>query len=187
MSHVVLVVCVLCFPLAINAQKKPTVARSSLCTKDNAVDTTKQQILLTRTFDNQVHRIAVLIRAADLLWPQDQEKALAAFMEAFDAAVQNFKENGDQVARTSQSQFAARIPLPDQRFKVISALAKRDPARARKLSAQMLEDDAREVADKPATDDQAKRRTAEKLLLTAHGLVATDPPSAVNFARESLR
>ena len=85
-------------------------------------------------------------------------------MEAFDIAVQNFKENGDQVARTSQSQFAARISLPDQRFKVIAALAKRDPARARKLSAQMLEDDAREVADKPATDDQAKRRTAEKLL-----------------------
>ena len=131
MSRVVLVVCVLCFPLAINAQKKPTVAKSSLCTRDNAVDTTKQQILLTRTFDNQVHRITVLIRAADLLWPQDQEKALAAFMEAFDVAVQNFKENGDQVTRTSQSQFAARISLPDQRFKVISALAKRDPARAR--------------------------------------------------------
>ena len=32
MSRVVLVVCVLCFPLAINAQKKPTVAnlRSAL-------------------------------------------------------------------------------------------------------------------------------------------------------------
>ena len=131
MNRVVLVVCILLvLPLVINAQKKPPVTTSSLCTRDNALDTTKQQILFTRTFDNQVHRIAVLIRAADLLWLNDQEKALATFMEAFDLAVQNFKENGDVVNRTSKSQFAAVISLPDQRFKVLAALAKRDPARA---------------------------------------------------------
>ena len=66
MNRVVLVVCILlCLPLGINAQKKPPVTTSSLCTRENALDTTKQQILLTRTFDNQVHRIAVLIRAAE--------------------------------------------------------------------------------------------------------------------------
>ena len=41
----------LCLASSINAQKKTT---SSLCTRDNAVDTTKQQILITRTFDNPV-------------------------------------------------------------------------------------------------------------------------------------
>jgi hypothetical protein len=187
MNPVVLLTLIVCCAASlVEAQKKPTMAASSLCTRDNAVDTTKQQILQTRTFDNPVHRIAVLIRAADLLWPHDQEKALAAFIEAFDLAVEDFKEHGDQVARSSQSQFAARIQLPDQRFKVIAALARRDPAQARKLSAQMLENDAREVADKPATDNQAKRRTGEKLLVTAHGLVETDPQSAINFARESF-
>jgi hypothetical protein len=80
----------------IDAQKKPL---SSLCTRDNAIDTAKQQILITRMFDNPVHRITVLLRAADLLWPYDQEKSLAAFMEAFDLAVQNFKEKGDQTER----------------------------------------------------------------------------------------
>ena len=172
----------LTFP--ISAQKKTI---SSLCTRDNALDTAKQQILITRTFDNTVHRITVLVRAADLLWPHDQEKSLAAFTEAFDIAVQNFKEKGDQTQRASSSQFAAVITVPDQRYTVISALAKRDPARARKLSEQMLSDDAREVADKPATDDQSKRRTAEKLLTMAHGLAATDPRSAANFARQSFR
>ncbi|HYV84105.1 MAG TPA: hypothetical protein VE931_11345 [Pyrinomonadaceae bacterium] len=167
----------------INAQKKSV---SSLCTRDTALDTAKQQILITRTFDNPVHRIAVLVRAADLLWPYDQEKSLAAFMEAFDLAVQNFKEKGDQIQRTSDSRFAAVISVPDQRFTVLSALAKRDPARARKLAEQMLRDDASE-ADKPATDDQSKRRTADKLLTMAYGLAATDSTAAVNFARQSFR
>src|ERR1044072_9239233 len=167
----------------INAQKKTV---SSLCTRDIALDTAKQQILITRTFDNPVHRIAVLVRAADLLWPHDQEKALAAFMEAFDLAVQNYKEKGDQIQRTSSSRFAAVIPVPDQRFVVLSALAKRDHARARKLAEQMLRDDATE-ADKTATDDQSKRRTADKLLTMAYGLAATDPTGAINFARQSFR
>ncbi|HKG60128.1 MAG TPA: hypothetical protein VKB05_10215 [Pyrinomonadaceae bacterium] len=174
----------ICLASPINAQKKPL---SSLCTRDNALDTAKQQILITRTFDNPVHRITVLLRAADLLWPHDQEKSLAAFMEAFDLAVQNFKEKGDQIQHASGSQFSAVIRVPDQRFTVLSALAKRDPARARKLSEQMLRDDASETADKPATDDQSKRRTAEKLLLMAHGLALADAPSAVNFARQSFR
>lgn len=188
MNRCVLVVCILlCLPLVINAQKKPAVATSSLCTKDNALDTTKQQILMTRTFDNSLQRIGVLLRAADLLWPHDQEKALAAFMEAFDLAVQNYKENGDQVIRTSQSQFAARIQLPDPRFNVIEALAKRDPARARKLSDQILQDEAKELADKPNVDKQAKLRAAEKLLSLARGLLPDNIPAAVNFARESLR
>jgi hypothetical protein len=188
MNRVVLVVCVLlCLPLVINAQKKPAVATSSLCTRDNALDTAKQQILFTRTFDNQVHRIAVLIRAADLLWPHDQEKALATFMEAFDLAVQNFKENGDVITRTSKSEFAAVIPLPDQRFMVISALAKRDPGRARKLSEQVLQDEARETANKPAAGNQAQTVAAEKLFSLARSLVPEDVNTAVGFARQTLR
>lgn len=167
----------------ITAQKKPT---SSLCTRDNAVDTTKQQILITRTFDNPVQRIAVLLRAADLLWPHEQEKSLAAFMEAFDLASQNFKEKGDQTERASSSKVSAIIQLPDQRFKVITALAKRDPARARKLSEQMLQDDTRDVADKSLAIDP-KRLTADKLLRMAFDVATTDPPTAVNFARQSFR
>src|SRR5262245_6003150 len=135
MARLTLIFLLVCLAAPVNAQKKTS---SSLCTRDIALDTTKQQILITRTFDNPVQRIAVLLRAADLLWPHDQEKSLAAFMEAFDFAVQNFKEKGDQIQRSSSSQFAAVIPVPDQRFIVISALAKRDPVRARKLSEQML-------------------------------------------------
>ncbi len=176
-----------CISLPVEAQKKSTT--SALCTRANAVDTAKQQILLTRTFDNAIPRIAVLLRAADLLWPHEQDKAMAAFMEAFDLAVQNYKETGDQVRRVSQSQFAARMAVPDQRFRVIGAIAKRDPATARKLSDQIFQSDAKEAADKAdaAADDQSKRRTAEKILILAYSLLETDAANAVNFARGSFR
>ena len=182
---VALTLCIVSVTVA-QPPKQPTVT-SPLCTRTQAIENTKQQILSTRTFDKADQRTAVLLRAADLLWPHDQERSMATFMEAFDVAVQDFKEQGDQVRRTSQSQFAAAISLPDQRFKVINALAKRDPAKARKLSEQILDDAARESSDKPATDKRAQMRTAEKLLTVAHGLVPTDPATAVSFARQSLR
>ncbi len=187
MNRVVLLALIVCLTSTlVEAQKKPTTT-SSLCTKDNALDTTKQQILQSRTFDNPVQRIAVLLRAADMLWPHDQEKALAGFMEAFDLAVQHFKENGDQVARTSKSQFAAQIQLADQRYNVVAMLARRDQARARKLSDQLLQEEAKEMADKPAADVQTKRRSAAKILELAGSLLPDNLPSAVNFARQSLR
>src|SRR5688500_19616425 len=77
MKHLVLLVSlVLCLAstIPVAAQKKPAVPTSALCTRDNAVDTTKQQLLLTRTFDNLVQRITVLLRAADLLWPHEQDR-----------------------------------------------------------------------------------------------------------------
>lgn len=175
---------VVCLTSVAQAQKRPA---SSLCTRDVALDTTKQQILFTRTFDNPVHRIAVLLRAADLLWPHDQDKALAAFMEALELAVQNFKERGDQIERTSKSRFAAVISVPDQRFTVINALAKRDPARARKVVEQMLQESVPETADKPPSKNEYKTPIAEKLLGVAMDLVSTDANGALTFARQSLR
>jgi hypothetical protein len=186
MSRVALMLSLLvCFgPLnKVAAQKKPPANVSSLCTRDYAIDTSKQQIVFSRTLDNTVQRITVLLRAADLLWSHDQDKALAAFTEAFDLAVQDFKEHGDQTRRASEKRFSAVIPLPDQRFKVITALARHDPARAQKWSEQMLQ----ETVQDTATASQDKTRTAEKLLQVANQLVTTNPMAAVSFARQSLR
>ena len=185
---VLLSLIILSFTRITNAQKSSQQSeRSVLCTRQTSLETTNQQILTTRTFDNALHRIAVLIRAADLLWPYQKEKAVAAFNEAFELATQNFKENGDIVRRTSDSQFAARIPLPDQRYKVITAFAKRDPAAARKLSDQIAQDDLRSLEENSSGFAEAKRKNAEKLLSLAYSIATTDPTSAANFARSSLR
>ncbi len=177
---------IVCYSLTVPAQK-PAPAKSSLCTRQNALDMVNQQILSTRTFDKAIPRIAVLIRAADILWPHDKEKALATFMEAFELATQDFKENGDVVNRTSNSQFAARIPQPDQRYKVVTALAKRDPVAARKMSEQMAQEDMRDVDTASAAGIDGSRKAAEKILGIAHALLENDSVNAANFARSSFK
>jgi hypothetical protein len=169
------------------AQKSASPPKSSLCTRQNTLDTINQQILGSRTFDKTIPRIAVLIRAADVLWPHDKEKARATFIEAFELAAQDFKENGDVVGRTSASQYAARIPAPDQRYKVISAYAKRDPAAARKLTEQIAQEDLNNVDTNTKAGIESSRKAADKILGVAFAILPTDEATATTFARASLR
>ena len=93
-----------------------------------------QQIDLTKAFKNPIQRIAVLIRAADMLWPYDQERARATFTDAFELATENEKENEHKGPRS----LILRLQIPDQRYVVIRAVTKRDPAWAKELTQQML-------------------------------------------------
>lgn len=183
-----LITLLLSHSLVVLAQKSSSPPiKSSLCTRENTLDTINQQIATTRTFDKAIPRIAVLIRAADILWPHEREKALTTFMEAFELATQDFKENGDVVGRSSNSQFAARIPAPDQRYKVITALAKRDSAAARKMAEQMAQDDLSNVDSTTAAGIEGSRKSADKILSVAFALLSSDPTTAANFARSSLK
>jgi hypothetical protein len=162
---------------------QPLPARSSSCSRDGALEIIQQQIALSRTIDNSVPRITVLIRAADLLWPFQQPKSRAAFSEAFDLAVQNYKEKGD--ADTNDGKLLIRTP--DQRYTVIGAIAKRDHAWAKKLTEQMLKEEQQEAADKPNKDNQRDIKTAERMLSMAASLLSSDEAAAISFARDSLR
>ncbi len=52
------------------AESKPAGARKSfLCTRDNALEMIKQQVVVAKIFNNTIRSITVLTRAADLLWP----------------------------------------------------------------------------------------------------------------------
>ncbi len=167
------------------AQDKPnTQAPPSSCSRDNALEIIEQQIGATRTFDNTVQRVTVLIRAADLIWNFQQKKSRAAFTEAFGLAVQNFKDKGDEFIRGGKTMM---ISLPDQRYTVIGAIGKHDTAWAKKLTDQLLKEERQEAEDKPTQDIQRERRTAEELLSMAISLLPSDEPAALNFARQSLR
>ncbi len=164
------------------AQSKAAGAgKSPLCTRDNALDMIKQQVDLTKTYHNLVSRIAVLIRAADLLWPYEQRKARAVFTEAFDLATENEKETAQKAPRS----VILRLQIPDQRYLVIRAVAKRDSAWAGELTRQML---------KPANDSETSATgssfentlTAERLLHSAIKLIDTDVNAASDLARASL-
>ena len=162
-------------------EKVQAPAPVSSCGRENSLEIIQQQIDFTKTFDNDVRRIAVLIRAADLLWLYRKEKAHAAFVDAFDVAVRNFKEKGDK----PRNEGRLIVGVPDQRYKVITAIAKRDPDWARKLTKQILDEETQEAEEK-ARNAQKDAHTGEKLLGAALSLVTSDQATALSFARSSL-
>ena len=161
-----------------------TAGPSSLCTRDNALDIIRQQIDAAKSFTDTVQRIAVMIHAADLLWPYQQAKARATFDEAFDLAAQDFKEKGDEPKKAG---LALLAQTPDQRYVVIRAIARRDPAWARRLTDEMLKKERQEAEEATSKNPQADERTAEKLLDAATSLLSSDPAAANSFATASLR
>ncbi len=166
------------------AQGKKTASPASSCNRESALAILEEQVAATRTFDDQVGRVAVLIRAADLLWSSQQEKARLVFGEAFEIANRDFKENGDEPRRAGVGLMTS---VPDQRYTVIGAIAKRDLAWAQKLTREMLSDQQNEAREKSTTSAQQETRTAEKLLSLASTLSASDQPAALSFARSSFR
>jgi hypothetical protein len=157
---------------------------SSMCTRENALGLIEQQIDATKTFDDSVQRIRVLIRAADSLWLYKEKKARGTFAEAFELAAQNFKQNGDEPRRVGR---AGLVETPDQRYVVIRAVARRDPAWARELTEQMLKKDREEAAESTGKKPEADMRTADKLLDNAISFLASDVNAAKSFAMASLR
>jgi len=166
-------------------QKKAEAApASSLCNPESALELIQQQMDATRTFDDRVQRIAVLISVADLLWPHQNDKARAAFTEAFDLGAQEFKEKGDEVRREGKGLIAY---TPDQRYTVINAIAKRDPIWARKLIEQMVTESANDAKEESGKGELPEIKTAEKLMGVATSLLPSDQAAAVTFARSSFR
>ena len=174
---VLLAVCIALIPWrqASAQAKRAESSKSPLCTHDNALETIKQQVSFTRTFNDSIQRITVLIRAADLVWPHQQDKARAAFTEAFELATQVEKETAHESPRS----IIRRMQTPDQRYVVIRAVAKRDPSWARTLTRQMLK---RETDDRTsARDSFSDLLTAEKLLSTATEMISTDRNTALDL------
>ena len=118
-----IVVVALCFSTAAGGQ-------SVLCTRDMI----RQQISVATTLPFPNQRITTLIRAADLLWPYQEDRARAALTDAFEMATELEKENDEQGPRT----LILRMQYPDQRYVVIRAVAKRDPRWAKELTRRML-------------------------------------------------
>ena len=165
------------------AQLKPAgSATSPLCRRDNALMMIKQQVDLSNTLNSAVRRIDVLVRAADLLWPYENEKARTVFADAFELAVENEKAKEAEAPRSA----AVRMQSPDQRYFVIRAVAKRDPAWAIKLMQQVIRLDTDDVTGPSNRDSLNNVLTGQRLLDSAHQLVSTDSNAALDLASASL-
>ncbi len=166
------------------AQEKKVSNAPSSCNRENALAILDEQIAATRTFDDEEERIGVVIRAADLLWPLQQDKARAVFSEAFELAGRYYKEKGDE---PRQEGLGLIITVPDQRYRVINAIAQRDLTWAQKLTADTLSDQQSEATERNTGRKEQQTRTAEKLLGIAHSLADSNQQAALSFARDSLR
>jgi len=183
-SVMLLAVCILTvIPREVLAQSQPAASQKSpLCNRDNAVEMIKQQIDLTKTFKNSTQRITVLIRAADVLWPYEQDRARAVFIDALELATENEKENEQKGPRV----LILRLQIPDQRYVVIREVAKRDSAWAKELLRQMLKVDT-EAAEASSTRNSFNDLlTVERLLDSANQMIAADINTAFDLARTSL-
>lgn len=163
------------------AQSRSGAAKSPLCSRENALEIIKQQVESTKNFNNTIRRITVLIRAADLLWPYQQDKARTAFNDAFELAVENEKDNQQKSSRS----IILRMQTPDQRYVVIRAIARRDPAWAKELIRKMLNtsNDGEPSATKSSFENNLH---ANRLVESALKLLPTDPIAALDLARASL-
>jgi len=180
----VLVFCILVLPHQVLGQAKPAgAATSPLCTQDNALEMIRQQVGLAKSF-NTIQRITALIRAADLLWPYQQDKARAAFTEAFDLAIETKKESADLPRRPRS--LILRMQVPDQRHLVIRAIAKRDSVWAKTLVQQIVKLDTDAAEMSKSSDSFNQVLTGNRLLHSANQLLATDLNAALELARTSL-
>lgn len=167
-----------------SAQDKPPspAVPASSCSRDGALDIIQRQIDLSKTIDDDVKRLSVMLRAADLSWLYDQSKARATFADAFEIATRNFKEKGDKDTNDGRS----KVQGIDLRFRAISAIGKRDSAWARRLLKQILDEEVQEAADKTAKESSQIARTGEKILGLATSLASSDQTAALALARSSL-
>jgi len=165
---------------AVSQSKPAAVGESSLCNRDNALEMIKQQIEFSKTFDSHTRRIAVLIRAADLLWPYGEDNARAVFAEAFELAAENEKENAQKTDRA----MLQRLQIPDQRYVVIRSVAKRDSEWARALTKKMLK--SPNDVETPMRGSSENLLTAARLLDSAYQMVPTHINAALDLARASL-
>ena len=170
-------------PQRVLAQVKPAGSVTSpLCKRDNALVMIKQQVDLSNTINSAIRRIDVLVRAADLLWPYDNEKARTVFADAFEIAIENEKA---KEAEGPRSVFVW-MQSPDQRYFVIRAVAKRDPVWAKKLMQQIIRLDTDDVNAPSNRDSFNNVLTGQKLLDSAHQLVSTDSNAALDLAGAGL-
>ncbi len=153
-----------------------------ICDQQSALLLVKQQVDEAKNLDEPVARITVLIRGADLLWPYERERARAVFAEAFELATQYFRQRGDEKVIEKSLQ----VQLPDQRFRVLTAIAKRDAEWAKRLAQTAAEESMRD-AEKTAQGATGNRNIGEKLIGAALSLLEVDRQTAINFARSSLR
>ena len=142
--------------------------------------------------ENVISRIAIMVRAGEVLWDFQQDNARKVFADAYDLAVKRFREKGEQPRTSARSNTANE---PDQRFLVIAAIVKHDSEWGIRLSKQIAEETKKEAEKAAAAASDPKTlsgetsisRIGEKLISLAFSLLKTDHKTAIDLFRSTFR
>lgn len=152
------------------------------CDRQQAILLVQQQVSDAGTIDNPVWRIAILIRAADSLWAYQQDSARGIFNQAYGLAEKQFMEKGDETRKEGR----LGIALEDQRFVVMSAIARRDAAWARRLAERAAEA-TRLEAEKELASPVNRISVVDKMISLAASLLSADQQVAIKLVRSTFR
>jgi hypothetical protein len=187
LTHVItLVVSLLLAPAHARAQAAGGRAKApaTYCDPARAVALVQEQLSEAKGFDSAERRISVLTRAADLLWAQEPEAARDLFTQAYELAVKDFREHeNDPPPKTF-------VQKSDPRFVVMTAIARRDPAWARRLAEEAAK--GRRHADGQGAQgwfaaERGMTGVAAQTLGLAQSLLDVDRAAALGLARGSFR
>ena len=157
------------------------------CDPARAAALVREQLSEAKAFDDVGRRISVTAGAADLLWHYEREAARDLFAQAYELAVRDFREHEND----PEPDAPVLTPRTDQRFAVMRAIARRDPAWARRLAEEVAEERRRASEQQAAqTSDTAGRGpdgVALKTLDLAQSLLPVDRGAAVALARGTFR
>jgi hypothetical protein len=155
-----------------------------LCDQDFSKSLTAQLAVEGRSVNEPHKKIKIFIRLADFSWPIDEPAARSYFTEAYKAAVDNHREKGFESRAVSDDPKAVKVQVPDHRFEVIKAIAKRDAAWARRLTDEVMEEYDKSAKDRKTGD---RSREIQELLSFAGLAVESDPALAMYLYRRVMQ
>ena len=180
MKTLSLVCLVLCFVLATPTFGQEPVAEESVCNEEFAKFIVDQQVSEGRSVAETDKRVRILIRSADFLWKFDELKGREYFTEAYKVATERFSEKGFE----RKEDRGITTLLPDFRFEVIKAIAKRDGKWAQRLSEELLKDYEKASDERNHLD---KNREIDAISNIAIESVKTNPALSWYLFRRLMR
>lgn len=159
------------------------------CDPSRAVSLVETQLSEAKMFEAVERRLSVMTRAADLLWSYERETAREIFRQAYDLAEKDFREHENDPPPQHTGSISVLVPRIDQRFVVMTAIARRDPAWARQLAESVAEEKLRdaETSSNAAAAERGKQGVGENTLNLAQSLLPVDRGAATGLVRKSFR
>ncbi len=171
-----------CISLSAVAQAPETPTDDHVCNDDFAKSLVDQQVTESRSVEETDKRVRILTKSGDFLWKFDQPRAREYFTEAYKVASDRFKEKGFEKKEYGRGNIY--VQLPDYRFEVLRAIARHDPAWARKLTDEILKEMEADAANR---NDPDKSQEIGSLMTIALENVKTNPALSWYLYRRLMR